>query len=135
MENMLFLLATLGIIALIEFLNEKLFHLTKEISLMLFSVVIGFVLTVIMAIMKDETVKELLQGLQVYNIENFLMNGVLCFMLFAGSCHLKLGKFRKEARPIGVLSFLCTSWERFFMVSCFMGFLPSSICLSRFLSA
>ena len=32
------------------------------------------------------------------------MKGVLCFMLFAGACHMKLSDFKRLARPVGVLS-------------------------------
>ena len=109
MENLLLLSAvTLGIIVLIGFLNEKFFHLNYEISLMLFSVLIGVFLTVSVSIIRKESVNELLQKVQVYDLEAFLMKGVLCFMLFAGSCHLTISQFRKNARPIGVLAFVCT---------------------------
>ncbi|MBR2854354.1 MAG: cation:proton antiporter, partial [Clostridia bacterium] len=109
MENLLLLSAvTLGIIVLIGFLNEKLFHLNYEISLMLFSVLIGICLTVAVSAIREESVKELLQKVQVFDLEAFLMKGVLCFMLFAGSCHLTISQFRQNARPIGVLAFVCT---------------------------
>ena len=109
MENLLLLSAvTLGIIVLIGFLNEKFFHLNYEISLMLFSVLIGVFLTVSVSIIRKESVNELLQKVQVYDLEAFLMKGVLCFMLFAGSCHLTISQFRQNARPIGVLAFVCT---------------------------
>ena len=109
MENLLLILSvTLGIIALIGFLNEKVFHLNYEISLLLCSVVIGFCVTLAASAIRKESVKEFLQSIQVYNLEAFLMKGVLCFMLFAGSCRLKLSQFREHARPIGVLAFVCT---------------------------
>ena len=109
MENLLLLSAvTLGIIVLIGFLNEKMFHLNYEISLMLFSVLIGIILTVSVSAIREESVKEFLQKVQVFDLEAFLMKGVLCFMLFAGSCHLTISQFRQNARPIGVLAFVCT---------------------------
>lgn len=99
---------TLGIAVLIGFLNEKLFHLTYEISLLLFSIPIGICITVIAATVRNNSVQELLSGIQVYDIEGFLLKGVLCFMLFAGSCRLKLGQFRDNMRSISVLAFFCT---------------------------
>ena len=36
------------------------------------------------------------------------MDGVLCFMLFAGSFRMRLSDFKRLARPIGVLSILAT---------------------------
>ncbi len=109
MNSFLLLTAvTLGIAMVIGFLNEKYFHLTYEISLLLFSVLIGIVLTVCAAAVRDASVRELLRKIQVFNLESFLMKGILCFMLYAGSCRLKLSQFMEQARPIGVLAFCCT---------------------------
>jgi len=109
MNHFLILTAvTLGISILIGFLNEKLFHLTYEISLLLFSVGIGACLTVGAAALRGSSVSALLESVQVFDLETFLMKGVLCFMLFAGSCSLKLTQFKRHARPIGVLAFFCT---------------------------
>ena len=108
MDSFLILTAiTLGIAVLIGFLNEKLFHLTYEISLLLFSVLIGAGLT-LLAAFHNGSLMEVMQNVHVFNIETFLMNGVLCFMLFAGSCRLKLSQFREQARQVSVLAFVCT---------------------------
>ena len=98
----------LGLIVLIGFVNEKMTKLTYEISLMLFSVVAGAVLAIVFALVKNQTVRELIDTIRVFNLEEFLMNGVLCFMLFAGSFRMRLSDFKRLARPIGVLAFLCT---------------------------
>ena len=98
---------TLGIAVLIGFLNEKLFHLTYEISLLLFSVLIGAGL-ILPAAIHNGSLMEVLQNVHVFNLETFLMNGVLCFMLYAGSCRLKLSQFREQARQVSVLAFVCT---------------------------
>ena len=90
------------------FFNEKVTKLTYEISLMLFSVVIGGIITIAAAIQEGTTILELLSDIKAFNLEEFLMQGVLCFMLFAGSCHMKLSDFKRLARPVGVLSILCT---------------------------
>ena len=109
MEHLLLLSAvTLGIIVLIGFLNEKFFHLNYEISLLLFSVIIGICLTLVFSLIKKESITDILQRVQVFDLEAFLMKGVLCFMLFAGSCKLKISQFKENARPIGILAFLCT---------------------------
>ena len=109
MDSFLLLAAvTLGFAVLIGLLNEKLFHLTYEIALLLFSVLIGICLTVGISAARDTSVRELLQTFQVFNLETFLMKGVLCFMLFAGACHLKLHQFKAHAREISVLAFFVT---------------------------
>ena len=108
MENLILSAVTLGIIVMIGFLNEKLFHLNYEISLLFFSVLIGICFTVSVSLIRGQSVNDFLKEVQVYDLETFLMKGVLCFMLFAGSCHLKVSQFRKAARPVGVLAFVCT---------------------------
>lgn len=66
---------------------------------MLFAVIIGGVLVILSMIFKGtESVLEMLNRFQFFNLENFLIEGVLCFMLFAGSCHMRLPDFKKHAR-------------------------------------
>lgn len=96
------------LIVLIGYFNEKVTRLTYEISLMLYCVLIGGILVFIIAASINTSVSELLGRFMFFNIEDFLMQGVLCFMLFAGSCHMRLSDFRRLARPVSVLSFLCT---------------------------
>ena len=98
----------LGLIVFIGFINEKMTKLTYEISLMLFSVVVGALLTIVYALVKNHSVREMIDTIRVFNLEEFLMNGVLCFMLFAGSFRMRLYDFKRLARPIGVLAFLGT---------------------------
>ena len=98
----------LGLIVVIGFINEKSSKLTYEIALMLFSVVIGGLLTVVYALVKNQEVRSVIDTIRVFNLEDFLMKGVLCFMLFAGSFRMRLSDFKRLARPIGVLAFLAT---------------------------
>ncbi|MEE1113493.1 MAG: hypothetical protein UHN88_00255, partial [Eubacterium sp.] len=109
MEHFL-LLATvaLGLVVVFGFINEKLTHLTYEIALLLFSAVAGIIVTAIWAGTKGTGIADFLEGVQVFDIERFLMDGVLCFMLFAGSRHLRLADFRKDAKNITILSILAT---------------------------
>ena len=107
----LFLLLTsvvLGVIMAVGFLNEKVFHLTYEIVLLLFSILVGILLLAAASIIKNSSASEVLENFQLFNLEELLINGVLCFMLFAGAHHLKLRQFKDEVRPISVLAFFCT---------------------------
>ena len=107
----LFLLLTavvLGVIMVVGFLNEKVFHLTYEIVLLLFSILVGILLLAAASIIKNSSASEVLENFQLFNLEELLINGVLCFMLFAGAHHLKLRQFKDEVRPISVLAFFCT---------------------------
>lgn len=95
----------LSLIVLFGFFNEKITKFTYEISLMIFSVFVSGILLVITMIFKDAThVAEFVDKIKQFNIEAFLIEGVLCFMLFAGSCHMKLLDFKKHARPVSLLA-------------------------------
>lgn len=109
MDHFLLLSAiVLGVIVVVGFLNEKFFHLTYEIVLLIASVLVGACMLLGGAALKNSSAGELLQQVQLFNLEDLLMKGVLCFMLFAGSCHLKLSQFRAQAHAISVLAFFCT---------------------------
>lgn len=109
MGNFLLLTSVvLAMIVVIAYVNERTTKLTYEIALLLFSVVVGIALTVVLAVSKSTTVRGFLDGVQIFNLEKFLMDGVLCFMLFAGSRNLKLSAFKENARQICVLAFVCT---------------------------
>ncbi len=118
------LVLILALICLLGFLNEKVTKLTYEISLMLFSVFIGLFIMGAAAIFSGTDIGETLSKIQVFNIEKFLMDGVLCFMLFAGSCHLKITDFAKNARKISILAFVAT-----FLGACFYGFIFYGVSL------
>ena len=95
-------------IVLLGFFNEKVTKFPYEISLMLYSIVIGSGVLIFVSVMSDTPVRKMLENLQVFNLEELLMEGVLCFMLFAGSCHMRLLDFKKHARPIILLSIVAT---------------------------
>lgn len=94
----------LGLVVLLGYFNERVTKLTYEISLMLFSVVIGGGLLLIASLGVDGTAAELIGSVQFFDLEEFLIEGVLCFMLFAGSCHMKLLDFKKHSRIIALLA-------------------------------
>lgn len=103
-----FLIDTVILLALVValgYFNEKVTKFTHEIALMLFTVIAGGLLLVMSAALKGTgTVSRVLEELQFFNLEGFLMEGVLCFMLFAGSCHMRLLDFKKHARAISLLA-------------------------------
>ena len=119
MENFLTIaVILLAIIVFLGFFNEKVTKITYEISLMLFSVGIGGILLLIGIIFRDSSLNQVISRLQFVDLESFLMEGILCFMLFAGSCHTKLLDFKKFARPVSLLAILTT-----LLGACFYGFL------------
>lgn len=126
----------LTVIVLTGFFNEKVTKLTYEISLLLFSSVLGGIVLLISAAVRGTTAGDILAGVSLLDLESFLMKGVLCFMLYAGSCHMKLRDFKRLARPVGVLAVLCTILGAviygglFFLASGLMGLgLTFPVCL------
>ena len=95
----------IAFVCIVGFFNEKVTKLPYEISLMLFSTFIGIIFVVASSLFSGINV---LERDQLMDIEGFLLEGVLCFMLFAGSCRMKLSDFKAQARQITVLSFVCT---------------------------
>lgn len=97
--------AIMSLVVLLGFFNEKITKLPYEIALMLFSIVIGILIIIASTLFSGN---EILEQAQLMDIEDFLLEGVLCFMLFAGSFRMKLSDFRAQARQITVLAFVCT---------------------------
>ncbi len=97
-----------ALIVVVGFINDRITHLTYEIALLLFSVVIGCIFTAVYAMARGYAISDFLNSVQVFNLERFLMQGVLCFMLFAGARNLKIGDFKKNASKISILAFVCT---------------------------
>ena len=97
-----------GIVMLLGYLNERFFHLTYEISLLLGAIAVGGVLTLLHNVFTGPVMNDIVNTVQILDVERFLMKGVLCFMLFAGACHMDLSQFHKHARPVCVLSFVVT---------------------------
>ena len=97
--------AIIVIVVVLSIFNEKVTKLPNEIALMLFSTVIGVFTVIATALFSGA---DILEQAQLMDIEGFLLEGVLCFMLFAGSFRMKLADFKAQARQITVLSFVCT---------------------------
>lgn len=110
-----YFVAIIALVCVLGFFNEKVTKMPYEISLMLFSTVIGVLIIVASMLFTDN---RSLQEMQMMDIEEFLLEGVLCFMLFASSCRMKLEDFRAQIRQITVLAFVCT-----LLGSVFYGFL------------
>lgn len=105
MENFLLTVVTLlFFVVIIGYLNEKITKITYEIALMLFSVIIGLSCLIVGDFFHVEPIQEFVKALGRIDLNAFLMEGVLCFMLFAGSCHMKLLSFKKHAKIISLLS-------------------------------
>ena len=108
MDTMYMFVGIIALICVLGFFNEKVTKLTYEIALMLFSSVIGIMILIGVALFQDTDIGNVLEEVQGFDIHDFLMHGVLCFMLFAGSCHMELRDFKQQARQVTVLALVCT---------------------------
>ena len=108
MKILVFLIIILAYIVVIGIVNEKVFHIQSDIAMILFSLIISGVLLIIRYISPSETIGTFVENLGEFGFEEYLMDGMLCFMLFAGAGKVNMGKFKQNLRPICLLALLNT---------------------------
>jgi CPA1 family monovalent cation:H+ antiporter len=104
--NMLcWLTAILTIIIVVNFLNEKIIKFPVEITLLVSGVILGVVAWYI-----DIRYGLITGSLDRNNffLNDYLMNGVLCFMLFAGASRLRFGALESQLSLVSALSVVST---------------------------
>ena len=113
MNILLFLIIILAFIVVIGILNEKFFHLQSDIALIMFSLIISMVLALVNKVFPVQAITDFTKNIGEFGFEDYLLDGVLCFMLFAGSSKVNMGKFRQNLRPICLLALLTTAVSAF----------------------
>ena len=96
------------LIVVVGAVNEKWLHIQSDIVLILFSLGISVLVIILGQIPGASAVASALRGRNHFNFAAYLLDGVLCFMLFAGSSRVSVTKFRQNLRPIGLLALLGT---------------------------
>ena len=128
MSILLFLIIILIFIVFIGIVNEKYFHIQSDIALILFSFIISMVLLITSKLLQIESLDKFVAGLGNFGFEEYLMDGVLCFMLFSGASKVNMRKFRENVRAISLLALLTTMLSSvfygvlFYLVSYLFGF-------------
>ena len=105
MEMLLLLVILLSLIVVIGMINDRFFHLPSDIALVAFSLIIGLIL---MAPGHYGWWQWDVSLITEVDLENFLLEGVLCFMLFSGASKVHFSKFISNIRPIVFLALLTT---------------------------
>ena len=105
MTLLLLLVILLSLIVVIGMINDRYFHLPSDIALVLFSLIIGLLLV---APGKLGWWQWDVSFITEVDLEDFLLEGVLCFMLFAGASKVHFSKFISNIRPIVLLALLTT---------------------------
>lgn len=108
MSIQILLILIFAYIIIIGTLNEKLFHIQSDIALVLFSSVLSVIILVINHFFPNPYLFRLIGTFGHFNFRDYLMEGMLCFMLFAGASKVNMGKFKTNLRPICLLAFVST---------------------------
>lgn len=93
----------LAIVVFFGFLNEKTVQLPTEIALLLSGLVIS-VFIIVMGIEVGNSSNEMSEFL----LDKFLVEGILCFMLFAGACKLRYCDLKKQLKLISCMAMIST---------------------------
>ncbi|MBQ9333813.1 MAG: sodium:proton antiporter [Lachnospiraceae bacterium] len=108
MSILIFLIIILAFIVFIGIFNEKAFHIQSDIALIMFSLIIALILAIISRLTSIPWLDVFVNRIGDFGFEEYLLDGVLCFMLFAGASKVNMGKFRQNIRPILLLALLTT---------------------------
>ena len=96
-------------ITLISLLNERFFHMPNDIALLVFSLVICGVLGVVNRFFSPALLGGFLEMFRDFRFETYLLDGVLCYMLFAGAGQVHFNKFTVNLKNITLLSLAATA--------------------------
>ena len=96
------------LVTVISLLNERFLKIPNDIALLILSFAACAVLRLVGSLFPSDGFQHILNSLGGFSFEAYLLDGVLCFMLFAGSSRVSVTKFRQNLRPIGLLALLGT---------------------------
>ena len=109
MEHLLSgLLFILFMIVAITVFNEKTFKISNDIALVLFSFLIAGLVKILEAIGFIDFETSMVGRIADFNFQEFLMDGILCFMLFSGASGVNFNRFVKNIKSISMLALLST---------------------------
>lgn len=114
MEHMLTgLLFILLLVVLIGIVNEKTIRIPNDIALVLFAFGISVVIKIFQETGLVDFSGTIIENIQTFNFEEFLMDGILCFMLFSGASGVSFKRFLKNIKAISLLALFTTVFSSF----------------------
>lgn len=122
MSIMGFLIVVFLFIVIVSVVNERLIHLQGDIALLLFSVVFSGLILVSTLVPGLRVFAPAIHKVGDFGFEAYLLDFVLCFMLFAGSSKVNMGKFRQNIKTISLLALLTTILSSALYGALFWGF-------------
>lgn len=124
MSNVLvFLVSVLIIIVAVTSINERKLKQPNEIVILITSLFLGVILSVFNRLDILAITPKIINVLNTYRIDKFLLEVLLCFMLFSGASEIKLKDLKKNYIPISLLAFITT-----FISSSLFGAMFYGIC-------
>jgi CPA1 family monovalent cation:H+ antiporter len=103
-----------GIAAILSFVNDRYLHIQHDIGLLLLACVITIAVRIVANFVPIVDIGLLKNLTQTFNLNDTLLKGVLCFLLFRGSVRVSWGVLRDQRWLIGWLAFAGTT------ASCFL---------------
>ncbi len=114
MEHVLVsLLLVLFLVVLISIVNEKTIRISNDIALVLFSFAVAAVFKILKVAGLVNIRESIVGSIESIDFQGFLMNGILCFMLFSGASGVNFNRFVKNIKSISLLAFLSTVLSSF----------------------
>ncbi len=107
----------ISIVIFATFINEKTLKLPTEIALLIVSVLIGIVLLLV----QSYGVEVQMLNFQLDLLDEFLVKGVLCFMLFSGSYGIHIKTLKSQSKTIAMLAIISTLLSALVFASLFYG--------------
>ncbi len=89
--------------ACFSFINYKFFKFPKTVGLMLISLIFALTLAGLQALGIPLTTK-IVSAIKSIDFSETVLQGILCFLLFAGALHIDLNDFLKQKWSIGILA-------------------------------
>ena len=96
------------LIVLIRIINEKFIHMQSDIALVLFSSLISLIALGVSLIIKNDSFSSFINSIGNFKFSEYLIDGVLCFMLFAGASKVSSHKFKANIKSISILAVVST---------------------------
>ena len=92
------------LIAIIRIINEKFIHMQSDIALVLFSSLISLIALGASKLINNESFTSFINNIGNFKFSEYLIDGVLCFMLFAGASKVSSHKFKAHIKSISLLA-------------------------------
>lgn len=100
------IILTLAVV--IAFLNHRFIRIPTTIAIMIGALIISLIAIIVEHTSKTPIASNFIQLLKEADFHSLLLNGMLCFLLFAGAMHIDLSTLKSEKWEIGTLSVFST---------------------------